>query len=263
MLGLGLGVPGAGVGATLGFGRNRSLESTMRGTGLVGGGPAPEAGRLAARPGRAGGEGPAGLHGLKLEGKRDGLVYVPAAYRASRPAPLVLMLHGAGGNARHTVPLLRELAEEAGIILLVPDSRGRTWDVIEGGYGPDVSYIDRALAQTFGRYSVDPSRVAVGGFSDGASYALSLGVTNGDLFTHVIAFSPGYMAPAGQRGAPALYISHGTQDRVLPIDVCSRKIVPQVKRAGYSVEYREFEGPHTVPPEVAREALDWLKGKQA
>ena len=59
------------------------------------------------------------------------------------------------------------------------------------------------------RYAFDPAHIAVGGFSDGASYALSVGITNGDLFTDVIAFSPGFMAPARQQGKPRLFISHG------------------------------------------------------
>jgi predicted esterase len=170
----------------------------------------------------------------------------------------MLLLHGAGGDARRTVGLLQSFADRFGFILLVPDSRAVTWDVIKGGYGPDVAFIERALEQTLGRYNIDPARFAVGGFSDGASYALSLGATNGDLFTHVVAFSPGFMAPASQQGSPALYISHGTRDRVLPIDSCSRRIVPRVKAAGYSVFYREFDGPHTVPPEVAGEAVEWF-----
>lgn len=217
-------------------------------------------GRLGARPGRAGSVGPAGLRQLKLEGGRDGLVYVPAGAGSRRPAPLLLLLHGAGGNARQTVTLLRGLADESGIILLVPDSRGRTWDMIEGGYGPDVSYIERALESTFALYECDPARLAVGGFSDGASYALSLGATNGDLFTHVVAFSPGFMSPASRHGSPALFISHGTQDRVLPVDACSRQIVPRAERAGYRVLYREFEGAHAVPPDVARAAVEWFLG---
>ncbi|HEX8721881.1 MAG TPA: hypothetical protein VF736_14700 [Pyrinomonadaceae bacterium] len=215
-------------------------------------------GRLAARPGTVRAAGPAGLQPLKLGGKRDGFVYVPEGVSAGRPAPLMLLLHGAGGSARHTIPLLQGFADKTGTILLAPDSRAQTWDVIAGGYGPDVEYIDRALGQTFARYAVDPAHVAVGGFSDGASYALSLGATNGDLFTHVVAFSPGFMAPASQHGSPALFISHGTKDRVLPIDSCSRRIVPRVKRAGYSVLYREFDGPHTVPREVAGEAVAWF-----
>jgi len=55
----------------------------------------------------------------------------------------------------------------------------QTWDVILGQYGPDIAFIDSALAQTFSRYAFDPNHIAVG-FSDGASYALSVGITNGD-----------------------------------------------------------------------------------
>ena len=215
-------------------------------------------GRLTARPGVPTKEATPGLSPLGLDGARDALLYVPAGYRAGRPAPLALMLHGAGGESRHGMSLLQHFADRAGLVLLAPDSRRETWDVILGGYGPDVDFIDRALAETFARCAVDPQRVAAGGFSDGASYALSLGLTNGDLFTHVLAFSPGFMAPARRVGSPRLFVSHGTQDRVLPIDRCSRRLVPQARRAGYEVVYREFEGPHTVPPDLAREAVGWF-----
>jgi phospholipase/carboxylesterase len=183
---------------------------------------------------------------------------VPAGYRPDRPAPLVLSLHGAGGNEEGGLYPLRELADRAGMILLSPASRGRTWDVILGGFGADVAFVDRALAATFGRCAVDPGRIAIAGFSDGASYALSLGITNGDLFRHVLAFSPGFAAPAEPRERPRFFVSHGMGDRVLPIDRCSRRIVPLLERAGYDVSYREFDGGHTVPPEIAREALDWF-----
>jgi phospholipase/carboxylesterase len=115
--------------------------------------------------------------------------------------------------------------------------------------------VDRALEQTFSRYAIDPARLAIGGFSDGASYALSLGIINGDLFTHVLAFSPGFMVPAGQTGSPRIFVSHGTRDRVLPIDRCSHRIVPSLKRDGYDVHYREFDGGHTILPEIALEAV--------
>src|SRR4051794_17435629 len=141
---------------------------------------AAERGRLMGHPAKVDGTAPTGLHALGLEDGRDGLLYVPSGYRADRPAPLVVMLHGAGGNARDAMGPLRGLTDLAGFLLLAPDSRGRTWDVLLGGFGPDVAYINRALEWSFGRYAVDPSRVAVAGFSDGASYALSLGLGNGD-----------------------------------------------------------------------------------
>ena len=220
-------------------------------------------GRLRARPGTpaADANSPVGLHRLGLGRGRDGLLYIPATYTAEKLAPLVVLLHGAGGTAQHGIGLLQAMTDEEGLILLAPDSRQQTWDVIMGGYGPDVDLLDRALAQTFARYAVDPAHVGIGGFSDGASYALSLGIGNGHLFTHVLAFSPGFMAPARQEGAPGIFISHGTGDQVLPIDRCSRRIVPQLKRDGYEVRYHEFEGPHTVPPEMARDAVAWFQGR--
>src|SRR5215208_6428757 len=127
--------------------------------------------------------------------------------------------------------------------------------------GPDIAAIDRALEHAFSRCAVDPARVAVGGYSDGASYALSIGIANGDLFTHVLAFSPGFLAPASQVGSPRIFVSHGTQDRWLPIDSCSRRIVPQLERVGYEVRYREFEGGHVVPPGIAREAAFWFTNR--
>ena len=197
---------------------------------------------------------------LGLDTSRDALLYVPASYQADQPAPLAVMLHGAGGIAEHGLGLLRSFADAAGIILLAPASRRETWDVIFGGFGPDIALINRALEATFARCAVDPSRIAVGGFSDGASYALSVGITNGDLFTHVIAFSPGFMAPADQSGVPRFFISHGAHDQVLPIERCSRKLVPALKAAGYDVRYHEFDGPHIVPQAIASESVAWFTG---
>jgi len=218
-------------------------------------------GRLTARPGSPETAGPVGLHRLGLDGRRDGLLYVPEGYRVERPAPLVLMLHGAGGSAQGGLAPFRELADAAdiaGVLLLAPDSRGPTWDVILGGFGPDVAFLDRALAHTFARYAVDPAHIAAEGFSDGATYALSIGLTNGDLFTHVIGFSPGYMAPAEQQGTPRIFLAHGIHDQVLSIDACSRRLVPRLQKAGYDVVYQEFDGPHTVPQDIAKDALNWF-----
>ena len=201
-----------------------------------------------------------GTYPLGITRGRDGLIYIPAGYKADQPMPLVVLLHGAGGDARGGLSILQSLADEFNLILLAPESRGRTWDFILDGYGLDVAYIEQALAQTFSRYNIDASRLAVGGFSDGASYALSLGVTNGDLFTHVLSFSPGFMDASRPEGKPRIFNSHGTNDRVLPIDRCSRRLVPDLQRRGYEVIYREFDGPHTVPYDIAREAVAWFTG---
>jgi predicted esterase len=207
-------------------------------------------GRLTARPPETPPEG--GPTGLRHLGRA--LLYVPPG---DGPKRLVLTLHGATETPQNALMLLRPYAKDQGLILLAPKSQAVTWDVVaQGGFGPDVAAIDRLLEQVFAEYPVED--VAVAGFSDGASYALSLGLTNGDLFRSVVAFSAGFIALQEPRGQPRLFISHGTHDSVLPIGRTSRRGVPRLRAAGYNVRYREFDGDHEVPPRIAREAAAWL-----
>jgi phospholipase/carboxylesterase len=198
-----------------------------------------------------------GRQALGLATRRDGLLRVPEGAPAG-PLPLILMLHGAGGDAAGTLGLIEQAAP--GAILLLPESRGPTWDVIMGAYGPDVAFLDAALEQVFRQHGVDPRRVPLAGFSDGASYALSLAIGNGDLFTHALAFSPGFAAPPDPVGQPVIFVSHGTEDDVLPVDRCSRRLVPRLQRAGYEVRYHEFAGGHYVPAGCAAEAVGMVVG---
>ena len=203
-----------------------------------------------------------GRHEVSVGRHRRALLTVPDA-AAQGPVPLVLVLHGAGGSAESGLRVMGEAADAAGVAVLAPASRRRTWDVVSGGFGPDVAAIDGLLRRVTRALAVDVERTAVAGFSDGASYALSLGLTNGDRFSRVIAFSPGFAAPGERRGRPPVFISHGRDDRVLPIDRTSRKLVPALRRAGHAVVYREFDGGHGVPPAMVDEALAGLLGGDA
>jgi len=214
--------------------------------------------RLSARPAKATGSITAGLHPLGLRAERDALLYVPESAAKYKRAPLIISLHGAGRTADRAIELLRSLSDEHGFLLLAPQSLAGTWDVIQGKYGPDVAFLNQSLKRVFELRDVDSARVAIAGFSDGASYSLSVGLSNGDFFTAVFGFSPGFIVPGEFTGRPRIFISHGTIDQILPIDECSRRIVPALKRSGYSVTYREFEGKHTLPPEIASEAMRWF-----
>ena len=169
-----------------------------------------------------------GEHRLGLDDERDGAIYVPRVHQPGRPSPLAVMLHGAGGNGDR-MRFTFALADEFGMTVLAPDSRGGTWDFVRGGFGPDVAFIGAALQHVFDHVAVDPKHLAIGGFSDGASYALSLGLANGRLFTHVLAFSPGFIVRTRVRGRPRIFVSHGAADRVLPINQTSRRIVADLK----------------------------------
>ncbi len=217
-----------------------------------------EKGRLSARPHKATGSVAAGLHPLELRANRDALLYVPESAAKHKRAPLMISLHGAGRTADRAIERFRPQSDEHGFLLLAPASEDATWDIIHSSYGPDIAFLNRSLARAFELRDVDPKRVAIAGFSDGASYALSVGLTNGDFFNAVLGFSPGFIVPGEFTGFPRIFISHGTIDPILPIDECSRRIVPALKRSGYNVTYREFEGKHTLPPEIAAEAMRWF-----
>ena len=198
---------------------------------------------------------------------RNGWLYVPA--KAASPAPLILMLHGSLDDGDKILQQIRSFADDIGAIVVAPDSRSYTWEIAKRDvaqdpldrFGKDVVYIDRALAYVFDRYSIDPKRVAIGGFSDGGTYALSLGLMNGNLFTHVMAFSPGFVRLLSTSGHPSVFLAHGTSDDVLPI-ATSRSMARAIDQAGYEVEFIEFAGKHVVPEEIAKEALtEWFVGE--
>lgn len=202
-----------------------------------------------------------GLHPLGLGDVRDGLLYVPTGYSPTVPLPLVVLLHGASGAASMWFGSYGNRADANKFVMLAPESRASSWDVRFGGFGPDVEFIDRALAYTFSVCAIDARHIAVAGFSDGASYALSLGLANGDLFSQVIGYSPGFFVSSTARGKPEIFISHGIQDTVLPISQSSRILVPKFRSQGYSVEYQEFTGGHDVPQAISDAAMNWLQSR--
>ena len=187
--------------------------------------------RLSTRPKKGTKTTARGTTRLELGGARDGILQMPE--KTDGALPLLVLLHGAGGSAERQMGRMGAVARDAGLVVMAPDSRGGTWDVIAGpGFGADVEFIDRALARVFEQVDIDPARITLGGFSDGASYALSLGLANGDLFSHILAFSPGFLAP-------------------------------MLENAGYDLTYRVFDGDHSVPEVTARAAFRWFTGRSA
>ncbi len=214
--------------------------------------------RLTARPHSPSEPFTTGASQVGLEFERDAILYVPQSYSPDVPAPLFVALHGAGGAGADWTGFYDD-CEARGMVLLAPDSRSSTWDRISGQFAGDVWFLDAALDYTFDRCAIDAGHVALGGFSDGASYALSLGVSNGDLFTHLVAFSPGLMAPAEPLvGTPRIFVSHGTEDPILSVAASRDRIVPTLREDGYDVTYEEFAGGHQVPRVISDQALDWF-----
>jgi phospholipase/carboxylesterase len=195
------------------------------------------------------------------DGERDATIYVPQSYKKGVPMPLLMMLHGFRSTAeavRYTFPL----AEEFGVIILAPESRDVTWGISIPGFDDDMRYIGMAYRWVSEVLTLDSARIAVGGVSDGAGYALNMGLAYGDTFNHLMIFSVGLMQPFRKQGKPKIFLAHGIHDEQMPIDRTARKFVPELKDDGYDVTYREYDGGHGAPLPVVREAFEWFVPKR-
>lgn len=171
-------------------------------------------------------------------------VYVPKSYDPAKPAPMALLLHGSGDRGHTMIHAFEELAEERGVTR-VPD------------WGPDVDRIDSALALAFQTYTIDPVRIALIGFSDGAGYGLSLGANNADLFKTVVAFAPGLLMKVNGTGRGRVMLVHGERDDVLPLKPTRDIFAPVLKDLGFDVELRTFNSGHVMPEDKRAEAFAW------
>ena len=198
--------------------------------------------------------------GLSDDG-RDGVLYVPKSYKAGTPMPLVMMLHGFGGWGDGQRGIFA-LAEELGFIVIAPESRDITWGKEIPGFDADVRYLGAAYRRVTSILDIDGEHVALGGQSDGAGYALTMGLAYGDVWNHlVILAGGGLIEPLRRKGKPRIFIAQGVKDTTMPPDVSGRKNAAQLKKEDYDVTYREHEGGHRTPPEVTREAFMWFLGK--
>ena len=191
-------------------------------------------------------------------GLGNGILYVPESYSPDKAMPMLVAMHGAGGSSSNWKDYF-DSAEEKDMILMALDSRDYTWDLILGGYGSDLRSLDLELQYVFLSCNIDPEHIALCGFSDGATYALSLGISNGDLFSHLIGYSPGMVFSSDYLvGKPKIYISHGNNDFELPVEGSRDYIVPTFIDMGYDVTYYEFRGGHTLPAAVFEKSLNWF-----
>jgi phospholipase/carboxylesterase len=200
-----------------------------------------------------------GVHALALGGGRRALMRVTPGGERGRKA-LIVVLHGAGGSSRDGLYAFRGGWDAPGVALVAPAAHGSTWSRLRG-LDTDLPTVTRALDRALARCPVDRRRVAVGGFSDGATYALSLGLEKGDVFKAIMALSPGGLDTQRIVGKPRIFIAHGVDDDVLSFSRTKDLIVPELRGSGYDVTFRTFKGGHKAPAPVSRAAVRWFLGR--
>jgi len=194
--------------------------------------------------------------------------YLPAG--PAKPRPLLVVLHGAGGEPANVLSAYKAEADANGIVLLIPRSIKGTWDMVEDlksrlgaemnvqpRYGKDLEALDASLADLFSKVAIDANQVGISGFSDGASYALSVGTANPQLFTTVMALSPGHSFTKKYDKKQRIFISHGEQDQVLPFSN-ARAIAARLRGRGMTVQFEAFQGRHEVPGAIREKAISFF-----
>lgn len=204
----------------------------------------------------------------------------PAGYSADKAYPLVIGLHGNGGNAEDFIRVLSsarfpdmvcaapEGAYPRGDLGFLPGHRSSwflegldksLWSKVDP---PTETYILTVIEAC--RSQCKTSGVYLAGFSQGVSAAFMTGIHNPGKINGILGFSgifPEESVTEAQiqaaKGLP-VFLAHGTRDPALTADA-SRKTRDTLKRAGYDVAYHEFDGGHEMTPELLEKAAEWIR----
>ncbi|MDE2869495.1 MAG: alpha/beta fold hydrolase [Chloroflexota bacterium] len=190
--------------------------------------------------------------------------------------PTLVLLHGRGDSAAGILPLAYEFEREDLLVISVqaPLELG---GVMAGGYEwyrlREPRRLDEAtlrasldalaefLETVKAGYPVDPERVVLLGFSQGAVMSLGAQALRPESVAGVIALS-GYFpieveSDAGNLvGAPA-FVAHGVHDDIIPVEA-GRRTRDLLERHGIDLTYREYPMAHQVSAEEMAEARSWL-----
>jgi len=170
-------------------------------------------------------------------------VYVPNSYDGTKSYPLIIALHGMGGDENsyfdsYQQGLFKTLAEKHGYLVACPKGR-QSASMYVGAAEKDVMDV---LAEMRRVYKVDASRVYLTGHSMGGYGTWSLAMSHPDVFAALAPISGGGI-PAGMarlKNVPQIVI-HGDDDKTVPVER-SREMVEAGKKAGAEIKYIEVKG---------------------
>ena len=122
------------------------------------------------------------------EWKRTYLLHIPPGYDGKKPVPLVLMLHGRGGNAQYTDRMYgwSELADKENFVVCYPEAlpdnqKQNAWNAVfdTGQKADDVAFLSALLARLKSTLSVDTKRIYMTGHSSGGMMTYRFGAEKG------------------------------------------------------------------------------------
>lgn len=199
--------------------------------------------------------------------------FLPTGYEPNYAYPLIVFLHGHGGNEEQVLRLAPRLSRRnyiciglRGPQLLGPRTDGQlgySWGP-EGDSDAQVEeYVLRAVEQTRRNYHIHSERIYLAGVKEGATLAYRLGLNSPDRFGGVIALNgrlprPGsfLLRPKEARQMRVL-IAHGIANAVVPLTM-ARQAYRLLYTAGLDVEMHTYPATHRLHPEMLRDIDRWI-----
>ncbi|MBS1787090.1 MAG: prolyl oligopeptidase family serine peptidase [Acidobacteria bacterium] len=190
--------------------------------------------------------------------------YVPTNYDAKKKWPLVVALHGMGGDensffASYNNGEIKRIAEARGYLVVCPKGRGPA-SMYMGSAETDVIDVLNAMKRD---YSIDDDRVYLMGHSMGGYGSWSVAVNNPDLFAAIAPISGGgqplVMMNLKKIAHVPWIVIHGDKDPTVSVEE-SRKMVKAGKELGIEIKYIEVPGGnHTsIAVPAFKDIFDWF-----
>jgi predicted esterase len=170
-------------------------------------------------------------------------LFIPSSYDGRQTYPLIILLHGMGGDENTMFDVygngaFEKIAEKKGYIVACPKGREAT-SMYRGPAEQDVLDV---LADVRRAYKVDPARIYMAGHSMGAYGTWSIAFNHPEIFAALGPISGG--GDPSQMGKIAKIpeiVIHGDADPTVPV-ANSRAMVEAAKKAGAEVKYMEIKG---------------------
>jgi poly(3-hydroxybutyrate) depolymerase len=193
-------------------------------------------------------------------------IYVPSSYDKSKKYPLIMLLHGAGGDENNFLDryqgMWSKLAEERGYIIAAANGRGPVSGYLkENGAEQDVMDVIALIEKN---YNVDSTREYLAGHSMGGGGTWRLGFEYRNRFAALAPIAGTRPSPAidsalaSGRKVPMIVVC-GAKDALVAVAGC-RRVADKLKSSGYDAKYLEYpEGDHlSVAVTSIKDIFDWF-----
>ena len=194
-------------------------------------------------------------------------LYVPESYDGKEAWPLVVALHGGGGNGSDFLWTWLREARCRRFLLLAPTSRESTWSLQAPAI--DGHALGKMTEWVQSKWKVDASHVLLTGLSDGATMTLLAGLAADVPFTHLAPIS-GVLHPMNfavgnidRAESKPIYLVHGALDWLFPVTF-AQEAARVLDDARADLVYREIEDlAHAYPREENARIIEWFVGERS